>query len=187
MKFATERFAFDNQLLQLAEIGEHERARRISVAADMHHTRSRTHAALQFEARHAPPRADRAALELDTARLECARVVRFVNRERLHVVEIAIVAFEHERIHARVFASDARIRSNGRANLRIGERADAERVGQRDRRFDHAKLVDLNEPDALAEPVDDARRSGHLVAIPSPSCGRITVTPVCTAPCASVQ
>ena len=49
------------------------------------------------------------------------------------------------------------------ADLRRRDGADRERVGQRDRRLQHAQLVHLHQADALAEAVDDDGRRRHLV------------------------
>ena len=59
--------------------------------------------------------------------------------------------------------------------------ADAQRVGQRDRRFDRAELVDLRRAGELAERVADEHRARHLVLKHiAARAERSTVTPVRT-------
>ena len=77
------------------------------------------------------------------------------------VVEAAVVGLADERVD-RAHLLVARLRERV-AHDRIHRRADAERVGQDDRRLDRAELVDLRRAGELAERVADEHRPGHLV------------------------
>ena len=87
------------------------------------------------------------------------------DRHSLDVVEEAVVAFEHHRIHGRGLAADIRIWPRCMADERRAAGADRESVGQKQRRFDGPELLDLHQADALAEAVEDMRGRDWLLPI----------------------
>ena len=89
--------------------------------------------------------------------------MRRLDRHRLNVVQVAVVALEHQRVHRRPGAPDFRVLLDCRLDLRRRDRRHREGVGQRDRSLQHTEFIDLHQPDRLAEAVEDRRRRRHLV------------------------
>ena len=150
-------------VLRLAEIGKHQRPDRERRPAAVRHPRGRTDAAFQVKAGHAPPRAHAPLRELAGSGGAGRAVVLRVHGEGLNVVEISVVAFEHQRIDRGPLAAHLGMRGDGGAYLRRGDRAHGEGVGQRERGFETAQLVQLHQADALAEPVEDAACGQRLL------------------------
>jgi hypothetical protein len=77
------------------------------------------------------------------------------------VVETAVVGFADQRVdrsHLLVARLSDRVAHDG-----VHRRADAQRVGQHDRRLDRTELVDLCRSRQLAERIADKHRPGDLV------------------------
>ena len=109
----------------------------------------------------APDRADR---ELLARRVDRRLGMRLGDRHRLDVVQVAVVALQHDRIDRRGLPADLRIGGDRAADQRIGAGADGEGVGQQDRRLQRAEFVHLHQADALAEAVQHRRGRDRLVA-----------------------
>src|SRR5471032_2361201 len=150
---------------QPAEVSEHQSTDGDRLPRDRYHARSRAYATLQIEARHAAPGAYRAAGYVGARRIKRLQIVFAGNSQRLDIVQVTVVAFEHKWIHCRPFAPDLRVGTDRCANLRFSDHPHAERIRQRNRRLQHAKCFNLHETDALAKAVDHAHRSRHLAAI----------------------
>ena len=168
-KRAAERIAAERDLRQAAEVGENEGADgvfgggRLSGGGEGDPTRSRADAALEAEGRHPASGADAAFGDLGVGGGTRGAVMRFADGEVLDVVEVAVVAFEDERVDGRQPAPGLRVGGNRLADLRLRDRADGEGVGQCDRRFEHPEFLDLDEADALTEAVDHVRGGGDAV------------------------
>ncbi len=78
-----------------------------------------------------------------------------------NVVEAAVVGFADERVDGSHVGVAVLLQRPLHQPFDRG--ADAQRVGQRDRRFDRAELVDLRRARELAEGVADEHRAGHLL------------------------
>jgi hypothetical protein len=89
--------------------------------------------------------------------------VHILHSKCLQVVQVAVVAFEDERIDGRPCATDLRVGRNRLADLRLRHGAHGKRVGQRNRRFQHAQLFHLHQADALAEAVEHDAGGRHFV------------------------
>ena len=118
---------------------------------------------LERKAGHAAPGADRALRHPLAGRGQRLGVVRFLHRHGLDVIQVAVVALEHQRIDRGQLAANGGIGCHGGADLRVGHGAHAEGVGQRDGRFQHAQLLHLHQPRALAEAVEHGGGCGRLV------------------------
>src|SRR5471032_924515 len=164
-QYPADRFACEREHRQPAEVGEHQSAHGDHLSRYGYHARSRAYAALQVEARHAAPSTHRAAGYAVTRPTTCSLIVFAGDRQRLDIVQVTVVAFEHERIHRQPFTPDLWVGTDRCTNLRLSDRADTERIRQRDRGLEHAKLFNLHETGALPEAVDHGYPSRHLAAI----------------------
>src|SRR5471030_1526737 len=105
-QYPADRFACEREHRQPAEVGEHQSAHGDRLSRYGYHARSRAYAALQVEARHAAPSTHRAAGYVVTRPTTCSLIVFAGDRQRLDIVQVTVVAFEHERIHRRPFTPD---------------------------------------------------------------------------------
>ncbi len=83
------------------------------------------------------------------------------NVQAANVVQAAVVGLANQRVH-RSHVRVARLIERP-AHEAFDGGADAQRVGQRDRRLDRAELIDLRRAGELAEGVADEHGAGHLV------------------------
>ncbi len=81
--------------------------------------------------------------------------VAFRQRARPDVGQIAVIAFEHDRIDRAGLAADVGIGGECPRHQCVEAGADGQGVAQQQRRLDLAELGELHQPGALAEAVDD--------------------------------
>ena len=78
-----------------------------------------------------------------------------------NVIQAAVIGLADERVHrSHVLVAGLIERPPDES---IHDRADTQRIGQRDRRFDRAELVNLRRSGELAEGVADKHRARHFV------------------------
>ncbi len=157
----------DRQVGQHAEIGKHQRTHGERAEA-AERTRARlsggaSDAALQPEARHAAAGADAALREVCRCTVMRGEVVGLRHRHALDVVQIAVVALEDQRIDRGQASAAFGIRADALPDLRGRHGGHRERVGQRNRCFQHAELFDLQQPGAFSEAVEHRDAGRHAL------------------------
>ena len=158
----THRLAVDAQVAEAAVIGLHQHAEGESFAVDLDHAGGRADAALQVMAGHPLARADVAFSKLRRGSFDGCKDVFRLYGALADVVQGSVVALTDDRIDGRdgiaiCFCLTAHI-----LHHRVVHFAHIEGIGQRDGRFQRAKLCDLHQTCRFAKAVEHMLGSNHF-------------------------
>ena len=161
-----------NEIIKHGMVGEDKGTNGIVFSIQLHHPGSRPDAALEAVAAHPPARAHSTLGKISLAVGQCVKNVLLGDMEAPDVVQTAVVALAHHRVHAARRLTDIRILGQHILDQRRLRRAHAEGVGKEDGRFQGAQLVDLNQAGGLAKAVDDMAGGQQLLVEDIPRVGQ---------------
>ena len=147
-------------------VGQHQRTQRVAAALPAHAARGAADATLQPVAGHAPPRAHAAFVEAAAVLPRGGQRLQhmgLLQRQRLRIVEPAVVAFEDQRIHRRQAARQLGRVGDGIAHQGGEGGAHGQGAHKRDGRLQRAQLLHLHQARALAEAVDHRHAGRQLL------------------------
>jgi len=81
-------------------------------------------------------------------------------RQRLNIVEPAVVAFQRQRVDGRQTAPQFRVAANGVAHQRGKQCADRQGITEQDRRLQASQLFNLHQPHRFGEAVKHRGAAG---------------------------
>ena len=161
-----------NEIIKHGMVGEDKGTNGIVFSIQLHHPGSRPDAALEAVAAHPSARAHSALGKISLAVGQCVKNVLLGDMQAPDVVQTAVVALAHHRVHAARRLTDIRILGQHILDQRRLHRAHAEGVGKEDGRFQRAQLVDLNQAGGLAKAVDDMAGGQQLLVEEIPRVGQ---------------